>query len=94
MGLAPHPVVISELEIDDESKRSIKADIELLLNDNQAHEDLLRMRPLSSELTAVSIFHQEERRRLLLNCDDNALAIETSLTTGKIHVYELDQPGS
>ena len=45
MGLLPHPVTVKELEIDDESREQIKADMDLLLSDKAvADENLLRMK--------------------------------------------------
>ncbi|HYU99172.1 MAG TPA: hypothetical protein VE977_10120, partial [Pyrinomonadaceae bacterium] len=41
MGLLPHPVAVSELEIGEEAKEQIKRDIDVLLSDG-ATETLLR----------------------------------------------------
>src|SRR6185436_14679604 len=43
MSLLPHPVAIKELEIDEQVRKEIEADINLLLGDNPLTEKLLRM---------------------------------------------------
>ncbi len=35
MGLVPHPVAVAELEINDEMRREVQADVELLLGDGR-----------------------------------------------------------
>src|SRR6185295_9037543 len=37
MGLLPHPVAVSELEVSDEARTQIKADIDALLGDNESN---------------------------------------------------------
>ena len=101
MSLLPHPVATAELELDGPAKNEIRADIDLLLSDNWCAEQLLRMRaaPLQSdghpcEISEVNFFEQDERRRLLLSCENAMLAFETSLSTAEIKVYDVEQPGT
>jgi hypothetical protein len=86
MSLLPHPVAIKELEIDEQSRQEIKADITLLLSDNPATEKLLRMSApgVDCRIEDVSFSEWGEQRRLLLKGDEGNLAIETSLTTAEI----------
>jgi hypothetical protein len=98
MGLLPHPVAIGELELDEKVRNEIKADTDLLLSDNWSPEQLLRMKaaPLQGddkqcEVSEVNFFQQDDRRRLLLSCEEATLAIETSLTTAEIKVYAIEQ---
>ena len=89
MGLLPHPVAVSELEIDAEAKAEIKGDIDLLLSD-VAVEDLLRFRasPVRCQINDVSFWANGERRRLLIAGEDGNLAIETSLTDATLQVLK------
>jgi hypothetical protein len=98
MGLLPHPVAIGELELDEEVRNEIKADTNLLLSDNWSPEQLLRMIPVPlqgngkpCEVVEVNFFQQDDRRQLLLSCEEATLAIETSLTTAEIKVYDIEQ---
>ena len=98
MALLPHPVAIGEFELDDEVRNEIRADTDLLLSDNWSADQLLRMRaaPFQSngkqcEISEVNFFEQDDRRRLLLTCENATLAIETSLTTAEIKVYDVEQ---
>jgi hypothetical protein len=92
MNLLPHPVAIGELELDAEAARAIKADIDSLLGDNSGQHELLRMKSPSAEhrfeIRGVDFFEQADQRRLLLDCGELELAIETSLTAAGINVYE------
>lgn len=91
MGLLPHPVAVSELEIADSVREKIKADIDLLLSDSASHEGILQLvRPLvDCQINDVSFFEQGDQRRLVIASEEANLAIETSLTTAEIHVHEL-----
>lgn len=91
MGLLPHPVAVSELEIAEADRKQIKADIDVLLSDNGFDESLLQViQPLVDCLIKdVSFFEQGDRRRLIITGEDATLGIETSLTTAEIQVYGL-----
>lgn len=86
MSLLPHPVAIKEIEIDEQARQEINADISLLLGDNAAAEKLIRMKApaLSGQIEEASFFEWGNRRRLLLKGAEGNLAIETSLDTAEI----------
>jgi hypothetical protein len=88
MGLLPHPVAVSELEIDAAAKEQIKSDIDVLLRDG-ATESLLRIQlpPLPCQIKEVSFFAGGARRRLLIAGEEANLTIETSLETAEVQVY-------
>jgi hypothetical protein len=88
MTLLPHAVAIKEIEIPEQIREEIKADIALLLGDNSSAEKLLRMKkpPLELEIEDVSFFERDEQRRLLLEGEEGNLAIESSLATAEIHI--------
>lgn len=88
MGLLPHPMAVTELEIDRAVRDQIKTDIDLLLKSGDFDEGLLRMHrpPVECQIKEVSFFAAGERRRLILVGEDASLAIETSLATAEVLV--------
>jgi hypothetical protein len=92
MGLLPHPVAVSELEMDGETKEQIKADIDVLLGNEASPEKLLRLirAPVESQIKDVSFFTAEDRRRLIVTGEEANLTIETSLATGEVLVMTLE----
>ena len=90
MGLLPHPVAVTELAIDEGSKQQIKADIELLLNNNGESTSLMTRTQYHCRIKDVSLLEAGDRRRFILTCEDGALAIETSLANREIQVMTLD----
>ena len=90
MTLLPHPVAVSELEIDEQLREAIKTDISILLGDHPAPHQLLRMKPspVFCQLRDVSFFKRGEQRRLTLTGEESNLAIVTSLDTAEIKIYE------
>ncbi|HEV7745628.1 MAG TPA: hypothetical protein VGO56_11585 [Pyrinomonadaceae bacterium] len=89
MGLLPHPVAVSELEIDAAAKDEIKEDIDVLLSDG-ATKDLMRLLTPSvqCQIIDVAFFASGERRRLLISGEEGDIAVEMSLTTAAILVEE------
>ena len=87
MGLLPHPVAVSELEIDTQAKDEIKKDVDLLLNDG-ANKGLMRLHTpaVQCQIKDVAFFASEERRRLLISGEEGDIAVEMSLTTAAILV--------
>jgi hypothetical protein len=90
MGLLPHPVAISELSIDEERKQQIKADIELLLNNNGENTSLLTQTHRHCQIKDVNFLAAGDRRRFVITCEVGALALETSLANREIQVMTLE----
>ncbi|MDQ2921891.1 MAG: hypothetical protein M3R52_09825 [Acidobacteriota bacterium] len=90
MTLLPHPVAISELEIDEQVREGVKTDIGVLLSDNPAPDKLLQMKPspVFCQINDVSFFSRGDQRRLALTGEESNLAIVTSLDTAEIEIYE------
>jgi hypothetical protein len=95
MTLLPHPVAASELEIPDDVRDEIKADIDLLLGDNISVETLTRLQPPplncrndACQIKRVDFFEWDDRRRLLVHGERTSLSIETSLASAEIRIYE------
>jgi hypothetical protein len=87
MGLLPHPVTIAELEADDGTKSDLRSDVDLLLQ-GKADGNLLRMDAVnySGPIQSVEFFESEDRRRLVLICEQENVVIETSLTNGAVKI--------
>jgi hypothetical protein len=92
MSLLPHPVAVSELEIDGEAKEQIKADIDVLLGNGATSQGLLRLvpPPVECQIRDVSFFAAGDRRRLIIVGEQSGLGIETSLATAEVRVMTLE----
>ena len=92
---SPHPVTVSELEIDGETREQIKSEIDFLLGDTVlGPKKLLRMKlppshPSPCRIEEVGFFADGEQRRFLITGEEANLAIETSLATAEVQVYAL-----
>ena len=60
----------------------------LALAELEVEEDLRRWEPLPSPspIQSVDLFQSENGRRLILNCEDTSITLETSFTTREIHI--------
>ncbi len=90
MTLLPHPVAIKGIEMELQMREEIAADVDILLGDNPSTEELSRMKgaPVHCQIEDVGFFEREEQRRFVLNGEEGSMAIESSLTTADIHIYE------
>lgn len=90
MVLLPHPVATAELEVDDQARGKIKADVDLMMQQGFAAHSLYLMTPSPAVcvLTEVALFENDDGRRILLNGEEAQLVIETTMSTGKIRVAE------
>lgn len=91
MGLLPHPVAVSELEVDAQTKAEIKADVDRLLGVHTPPQ-LLRFQspPVQCQIKEVNFFSKGEERRFVITCEEDSLVIKTSLATAKIQVMTLE----
>ena len=91
MGLLPHPVAIKELEVDEDVRTELKADVDLLLGGNSV-EGLTRFRlpPAECQIQTVSFFAAEDSRRFLITGEEQSLAIEMSMQTGEVNVMSVE----
>src|SRR5215218_9449732 len=80
MGLVPHPVTTAELEAEDVVKSELRTDVDLLLQGKD--DSLSRMTRLdhSGPIESIELFESDDGRRLVLNCEQGSIVIETSLT--------------
>ncbi len=90
MGLVPQSMAIAELEVDEETKKQLRDDVQKLQTVASGQTTpLAKMAhaPDSCLITEVSFYSRMDERRLVIECEDESLAIETSLTTGEIHIH-------
>lgn len=90
MGLLPHPVATAELEVNNETRTEIVAEIDMLLAHPLHAENLQHVTQPQVEcvITEVNFFGGGDRRRLLVTGAEANLTIETSIKTSEIRVYE------
>lgn len=89
MGLVPQPVTVTELDADDDMKSELRADIDLL---SQGKDDnLSRMTRVddAGPIESIAFFKSEDGRRLVLNCEQGSIVIETSLSEAAITISVL-----
>ena len=91
MGLLPHPVAVSELEIDEASIHQIKSDIDVLLNGHGASPTFIIQTSGPQPIEDVAIFSAGERRRLIVKGETGCLVVETFLATREIKVMTLEE---
>src|SRR6185369_1779755 len=60
----------------------------LALAELEVDENLRRWQPISSPspIQAVDLFESEDGRRLVINCEDTSITLETSFTTREIQI--------
>lgn len=88
MGLLPHPVAVSELEIDRQTREQIKNDIEAVLSSRTQDLAQLHQLPVACLINEVNFFAADERRLFVLVGELGSLEFETSLANGTIEVRE------
>ncbi len=92
MGLLPHPVAVSGLELNAAAKDEIKTDIDLLMSNTPSAENLLRIQPPPArcEIKDVNFFAAGDRRRLIIIGEEANLAIEMSLATAEVQIMTIE----
>ena len=90
MGLLPHPVATVELEVSNETRTEIGAEIDMLLAHPLHAENLQHVTQPQIEcvITEVNFFASGDRRRVIVTGAEANLTIETSIETAEIRVYE------
>ena len=89
MGLLPHPVAVSELEIDDDIKAQVKADVDAALAGRDEGWQQLKQPPVVCLINEVSFFEAGDQRRLVVSGEPGNLVIEMSLDSREINVRDL-----
>lgn len=90
MGLLPHPVATTELELSNETRSGLGAEIDMLLAHPLHAQNLQHVTQPQVEcvITEVNFFVSGDRRRLVVTGAEANLTIETSIETAEIRVYE------
>ncbi|HSS22327.1 MAG TPA: hypothetical protein VLL54_19805 [Pyrinomonadaceae bacterium] len=86
MGLLPHPVAVSELDVDDETRDQLRADIDVVLT--ARHGDLKRLQqsPTDCLIEEVTFVVAGDRMKLVLAGKPGGLEIKLSLERRSIEV--------
>ena len=90
MGLLTNPVATVELEVSNETRTEIRAEIDMLLAHPLHPENLQHVTQPQVEcvITEVNFFASGDQRRLVVTGAEANLTIETSIETAEIRVYE------
>lgn len=88
MGLLPHAVAISELEVDAEFRKEVTADIDRLVHRGFGVKGLKHILepPVNCMIKDVRLFERGDDRRLIVEGEEESIAVDTSLTSGAISV--------
>jgi hypothetical protein len=91
MGLLPHPVAVAELEISDDARKRIVADIDLLLRGVRDVSALGSLTPGGADcrIEEVELLESCDRRKLVLHGEAANLELEMSVADDSISVTEL-----
>ena len=93
MGLLPHPVAVSELELDPARKEQIRADIDLLLIGSAATLALMVRASDLGAITDVAFLESSTSRRFVITAESGRVAITMSLSSREVQVMNLkDEP--
>ena len=91
MGLLPHPVAVAELDISEDARKGIVADIDLLLRGVRDVSALSSLQPVSVEcrIEEVELLESGDRRKLVLNGETANLEFEMSVAEDSISLAEV-----
>ena len=91
MGLLPHPVAVAELDISDDARKGIVADIDLLLRGVRDVSALASLKPVSVDcrIEEVELLENGDRRKLVLHGETANLEFEMSVADDSISPTEV-----
>lgn len=89
MGLVPQTMALAELGVDEEERARLNEDVRRLHDRGSEAGALSRFTPAPEGclITEVLFHARGDERRLLINCEEASLSVETSLTTGEMRIY-------
>ena len=91
MGLLPHPVAISELEIDPALRDQIRTDVDVLMSSASPALLQLKLPPVECKIEEVSFFTAGDQRRFVITGEEGSLAVQTSLETAEVQVMSVEE---
>ncbi len=91
MGLLPHPVAVAELEISDDARKGIVADIDLLLRGGKDASALGSLKPVSVDcrIEEVELLESGDLRKLVLHGETANLELQMSVADDSIALAEV-----
>ena len=92
MGLLPHPVAISELPVDAESKKAIQTEVDQILAGATAVDlQFVERSGIAVPIVDVGFFQDTDHRRIEIDCETGTVIIETSMNTGEVKIMANDE---
>jgi hypothetical protein len=91
MGLLPHPVAVAELDVSDDARKGIVADIDLLLRGVRDVSALAGLTPVKVDcrIEEVELLERGDGRKLVLRGETANLEFEMSVADDSISLTEL-----
>jgi len=78
MGLVPHPLAITELEVDEDTRSELRSDVDSLLRGEGASRMTSIEHP--TPIQSVEVFQSGDDRKLVLICEQGEVVIETRMS--------------
>ena len=94
MVLLPHPMAVAELEMDNDGITAVRRDVDLLLANPRAQQELTRLTQVNMEIVDVNLYAQGDELRFVLWGTNESLQIETSVSSRRISVQVINKTGS
>ena len=90
MGLVPHPLAISELEVDEKTKSELRSDVHSLTRG----ENPVRMTAFehATPIESIETFIANEARRLILVTESRKFVLETSTEHRSTRMTQIPDP--
>ena len=90
MGLLPHPLTISELEVDENTKSELRSDVDALMRG----ETPTRMTAIESAtpIRSTELLRSDNASKLVLICEDGKFVIEMSLEHRSTRMSQIPDP--
>lgn len=93
MGLLPHPVAVAEIDVTENNRKQIAADIDLLLRGGRHANPLVILKSFTVDcvIEEVELFEKDERLKLVLLGEDASLEFETSVAGESFDLVEIQK---
>jgi len=90
MGLLPHPVAVAELEISDDERKQIAADIDRRLSSIDELSQFSKLKLLANEclIEEVEIFAREQKKKLILRGEQADVELSLSAQDDSIELHQ------
>jgi hypothetical protein len=93
MVLLPHPLAITELQMDDDAIAAIRRDVDLLLAYPGIQHELTWLTQINIEIVEINLYARGDLLRFVLLGVDESLEITTSVSSRTIAVQIINNNG-